>query len=494
LGLCGLRFTGQAQSVWIQGQVTDSLSRKPLASVNVVAYRITTDTTILAFGLTNHQGYYRLYVPASVQPLLMAAKALGYATQYFSLPTPLAPAGFTHQFALTVRAIALNEVLIKPVSDIAVNRDTTTYQAKAFADGSERSVEDLIRKLPGMVVSDDGKLTINGKPVDKVLIEGEELFGKKYQLITRNMSAGLLYQVQAIDHYQDNPLLREVDGSGKTVLNLVVNPEARGRPFGNVSAAGGPQTRYETNTALFSLLGVVKVGLITNANNLGNDPIAQMPYELESESASALSEVERPNAQPLLQNRQAVVPDLAQQRYNFNQARLVGLSLNIRPTSKITTRSYLYVTRDWHRSGSVASQQYILNDSTVFVSDSLNSAQLPISASGQLLANYSIDSTQGLRLTSTIKLYQSVYSAHLNTQNKILPEQIGISGSEQMRSGQHQLQYTRKLLNRQAFIALFTYQTATLPQTTLWDSKRYAPLFSQPDSFRIANQRITQTD
>lgn len=484
-----------AQPVEIRGIVQDSLSGKLLPAVSVILYRSQPDTSMVVFGLTNAQGAYTLRLPAGANPTgpyFIEVKALNYARTQHRLPNLTPGTSYTHVFRLAEAPTELNEVVVKPVTPVRVNGDTTSYRVKSFADGSERTVEEMLRKLPGIKIDDAGKITLNGKPIEKVLIEGEELFGKKYQLITRNVSAGLIEEVQAIDNYRDNPLLKDVDRSSQTVLNLRVNAEARGRPFGNLALAAGPQSRYQAEAAVFSLAGAVKIGLILNANNLGNDPIAQLPYESEAQTDGSSSRLVAPGVRPLMQVNRPLVADLPLQRFNFNQARLAGLTLNYHPTAKLAIKSYGYAVRDRHWFSSVVGQQYILNDSTIRVRDSTIARHQPSALSGQLQIDYTLSTRQLLRYTANGKISWASQHRDLFSENRILPETIRFVGNETGRFGQHQLQFTHKIRTQQALVAYAFWASNTLPQDGHWASRRYADYAMLPASFGQLAQTVWQ--
>ncbi len=480
-----------AQPVEIRGIVQDSLSGKLLPAVSVVIYRSQPDTSMVVFGLTNGQGACILRI---TQPgaYFIEVKALNYARSQHRLPGLSPGTSYTHVFRLAEAPTELNEVVVKPVTPVRVNGDTTSYRVKSFADGSERTVEDMLRKLPGVKIDEAGKITLNGKPIEKVLIEGEELFGKKYQLITRNVSAGLVEEVQAIDNYRDNPLLKGVDHSSQTVLNLRVNAEARGRPFGNLGLAAGQQSRYQADAAVFSLAGAIKIGLILNANNLGNDPIAQLPYESEAQTDVSSSRLVTPGIRPLMQVNRPLVADLPLQRFNFNQARLAGLTLNYQPTAKLAIKSYGYAVRDRHWFSSVVGQQYILNDSTIRVRDSTIALHQPSALSGQLQIDYTPNPGQLLRYVANGKISWAVQHRDLFSENRILPETIRFTGNETGRFGQHQLQFTHKIRAQQALVIHAFWSNNSLPQNGNWTSRRYADYVMLPAAFGQLTQEVWQ--
>lgn len=102
----------------------------------------------------------------------------------------------------------IKEVVIYQKPKIEETKDTLSYRANAYKDGTERNVEDLIKKLPGMTVDDNGGIKYKGKQIEKVLLEGDDIFNENYTVGTRNISVDMIDQIQAIEKYSENTLLK----------------------------------------------------------------------------------------------------------------------------------------------------------------------------------------------------------------------------------------------------------------------------------------------
>ncbi len=127
--------------------------------------------------------------------------------------------------------------------------------------------------MPGVQVGEAGGITVNGKPIDKVLIEGDDMFGANYTIGTRNIRANVIDKVQVIDHYQDNPVLKDVKESDRMVLNLSIKEEKKNIISGTytVGAGYGKELKTYLHTNLFSLSKKAKTFLLGNYNNNGFD-------------------------------------------------------------------------------------------------------------------------------------------------------------------------------------------------------------------------------
>jgi hypothetical protein len=277
-----LLFTsGLLSAQKITGTVRDSLG-EPVFFASVVAAHPVTKTTVV-FTQTDERGGFQLSVPASCQcdTVVVTARAMGYAKQ--SIRHALRDTGAL-QFALA--ATILQEVVIKAAAPpVVVRSDTTEYNAKSFSDSTEFSVEDLLKKIPGMQVSENGRLTLNGKEVERVLVEGDDLFNDNYTMATQNIRANAIGKIQAIDRYQENPMMKGIEQSDRLVLNLKFKEDRKRATSGSVTlgTGGNPeQVRGYAHVNLFSFTKKSKSYLIGQSNNTGNNALASiMPMSFD---------------------------------------------------------------------------------------------------------------------------------------------------------------------------------------------------------------------
>ena len=117
----------------------------------------------------------------------------------------------------------LDTVIVATKRPVVVHNDTTTYNVEAFKDGTERKLQDVLKKLPGIDVNEkSGEIKFKGKPIETVLLEGDNLFGANYTLGTKNISADIVKEVQAIENYSDNYVLKGLEKDEKVVLNIKI--------------------------------------------------------------------------------------------------------------------------------------------------------------------------------------------------------------------------------------------------------------------------------
>lgn len=115
----------------------------------------------------------------------------------------------------------LEEVIIENERPVRVKNDSTFYDPVKFLNGTEKKVEDLLKKLPGISVNEStGEIKFKGKSIETVKLEDDDLFGRNYTVGTKNISVDMVEQVQAIENYSSNSLLKNIEESDKVILNL----------------------------------------------------------------------------------------------------------------------------------------------------------------------------------------------------------------------------------------------------------------------------------
>lgn len=172
----------------------------------------------------------------------------------------------------------LEEVFIIAEERIVQKGDTTVFKTAEFLLGSERSLKDILETLPGMGVNEDGKVAIGGQEVDRLLIDGEDLYKNQHQFATENISSQMVGNIELIRNYTDFGTLKSENKSGLTALNVNIKNDFKDKLTGTVDAATGFESKYKIKPSVFSFGKKNKSSLITNFNNTGDSPISIRDY------------------------------------------------------------------------------------------------------------------------------------------------------------------------------------------------------------------------
>lgn len=167
----------------------------------------------------------------------------------------------------------IETVAIKPPSKIVfLKNDTLKYNINAIKDGTERTTEDLIKKLPGLDFNTNGKVTYKGKAIGQILVENSEFFGKNHSIATQNISSNM---IDGIELWKDYTTL---NGNSSTALNLKLKDEYKGRITGNVQVNNGTNNSYLAHSNMFQFSKLGNFAFISDFNNIAIDPISFMDY------------------------------------------------------------------------------------------------------------------------------------------------------------------------------------------------------------------------
>ncbi len=266
---CGaLLSTFTARAAVVSGSVLDSIADEPLiqASVRVLAVR---DSALVRGAVTNDRGRFSIDVPEGTY--LVEASYVGYATQIRRVNAN--QNRNMRPFRLVEDAIALREAVVTGVrTPIKVMQDTVEYNAEAYHTQPNAVVEDLLRRLPGVEVSSDGKITANGKEVKKILVDGKEFFSDDPTLASRNLPVDMVERLQVVDRRSDLARMTGVDdGEEETVINLTVKKDRKNGWFGNAEAGYGTDSRYRGTFNVNRFWNGNQLTFLGSANNI-NEP------------------------------------------------------------------------------------------------------------------------------------------------------------------------------------------------------------------------------
>jgi len=172
---------------------------------------------------------------------------------------------------------SLETVVIKYRPKIMkVKQDTISYNLKTVVNGTERKIEDVIKKLPGLNVDENGKVSFKGETIDNVLIDGNEFFGNKHQMATQNIDANMIEGIDLLTNYQGFSKLGM--GAKGIALNLKLKENYRQKFIGDIEASYGinDATRMHNNLFKFSKNG--NLAIISDYNTISKSPITMDDY------------------------------------------------------------------------------------------------------------------------------------------------------------------------------------------------------------------------
>jgi hypothetical protein len=270
-----IALTSQAQIV-VEGVVKDSIG-SPLELANVIA--INKETKGLeSYAITNDEGRFRLNLEKN-RAYTIQVSYLGMKTFNEELTT--SETDLKKTYTLEVDN-ALDEVELTYEMPVTIKGDTLVYNADSFNKGTERKLEDVLKNLPGVEVTDDGEIEVEGKRVSKVMVDGKDFFDGDSKLATKNIPSNAVDKVQVLKNFAEVGQLRGVTNNQDNIaINIKLKEGKKSFWFGNVTAGSGAFDEnglYLVQPNLFYYSPKVSVNLIGDLNNIGEVAFTRRDY------------------------------------------------------------------------------------------------------------------------------------------------------------------------------------------------------------------------
>ncbi|WP_197020320.1 carboxypeptidase regulatory-like domain-containing protein [Prevotella sp. P6B1] len=244
------------------GRVTDSQSGKPLAKVIVSARD--KDNKTKSFVQTKADGTYML--TATSNPATLHFSIIGYKKKTI----PFVSGQTEYHVTLVQSAIELREVKIKS-QKIRQRGDTLVYSVASFAKDGDRSIGDVLKKMPGIQVAEDGKVSYNGMPINKFYIEGKDLLQGKYGLATKGVEHKDVSSVEVMTNHQPVKALKNLSESEQAAINLKLKDGSKSHLITTINAALGTPELWNGNLTTMMFNKQWQMISTYKTNNTGED-------------------------------------------------------------------------------------------------------------------------------------------------------------------------------------------------------------------------------
>ncbi|RZK48580.1 MAG: hypothetical protein EOO99_09675 [Pedobacter sp.] len=391
-----------AQSA-LKGKVKNSKG-EAIASVNLSIKDA--DGNILSYTRTNEKGEFNISTENLDNPTTIELSIIGFEKKII----PLKEFKSNTEITLNESAINLKEVEIKRKPSIYQKGDTLNYRPSDFSGAEDRSIGDVIKKMPGMEVDDKGKISYNGKNISNLYIDKDNLLDDKYGIATKSLNHLAVDKVQVIENDQPIKMLQDKNMSEDVAINLVLKDDARMKLMGDIKAGVGNPEKYDGNAN--ALMFNKKLKFINNlkGNNIGDDPGLDITSYNASEAQRRLDN-DKPGT--FLSGGAAGVPNLPQNRTLFNQASLINLNNLYKFKEDLQLRvnaAYLYDNRnqDYFKS-----TETYLPDQTIRFEELQYNSLTPQKLQTNLLLN--ANAVQHF-LNNSFKINYSPFKANTSTQ------------------------------------------------------------------------------
>ncbi|WP_300704261.1 outer membrane beta-barrel protein [Bacteroides sp.] len=261
----------QTKNITVSGRIIEADTKDPAAQATIQLLSLP-DSTYAAGVATTPQGYFTL-PKVKAGKYVLKASYIGFKNKFLPLQLVASiPEKKVGTLELDVDAVMLAEAVITAEApQVQVVEDTLVYNSSAYRTPEGAMLEELVKKLPGAEIDDDGNVKVNGKDLKKIMVDGKEFFGGDVKTGLKNLPVDMIDKLKTYDKKSDLARITGIDdGEEETVLDLTVKKGMNKGWFGNVDLAGGTKDRYMGRLMLNRFVDKTQVSLIASSNNVND--------------------------------------------------------------------------------------------------------------------------------------------------------------------------------------------------------------------------------
>jgi hypothetical protein len=257
----------------IKGTIYDSVNDYALQSASISVYK-QSDSSIVEFQLSNTSGDFDIKNLPPKVPLYMIVSHTGYRplVKNLLLDSLNLNTDFKKLFLSQKAENEMDEVVVKAVQPIRMNGDTLEINPDAFKLDSNAVVEDMLMRVPGLTVWGDGTITMNGRKLEKVYVDGKPFFGGAAQTATQNLPKNAIEKIQL---YQEKDLSKVQQSEEKTdslyAMNIKLKADKKKGMFGKIGAGYGTDDRYTGDGVMQFYNKRTQAGIAAGINNINKE-------------------------------------------------------------------------------------------------------------------------------------------------------------------------------------------------------------------------------
>ncbi|NMH25564.1 outer membrane beta-barrel protein [Flavobacterium solisilvae] len=271
--LCALFYSSflfSQNTFIIKGKVVDPNTKLPIESATVYLTSVK-DSSVVDYTITNKMGNFSIKVKKSDKALNLKVSFISYQDFVENVTGLTADKDFG-TIELKDATNQLNEVVVKSeIPPIRIKKDTLEFNASSFKVGADANVEALLKQLPGVEITPEGKITVNGKEVNNILVNGKPFFGKDGKIATQNLPAEIIEKVQVVDtKTKSEEISGDASGSENKTINLTIQEDKNKGFFGKIMGGLGSDKRYESSMLVNYFKGERKISALASSNNINS--------------------------------------------------------------------------------------------------------------------------------------------------------------------------------------------------------------------------------
>gem|GEM_PF-559453 len=446
----------------IKGKIENDSGGK-IAIANVVIKDSVNSDRVRDFVIARN-GEYSISLNGLYKIVVIEVSANKYIKQVFQIENPSADQTYVHDFVLLKDSVKeLKEVIItaKP-KPVQIRGDTVKYNVSAFRDGSERKIQDLIKKLPGIDVNEKtGEIRYKGKTVETVKLEGDDLFGNNYSIGTKNINVDMVEEVQAIENYHDNPLLKNIENGDKVALNLKLKKNKLDFSGNADVGAGISQEGKLMSDVSANILGISKKYKSFGTFSYNNVGINNSPFDYFSYSPGAEEIKESDLFAKKIISENYFSNELDDRRANVNNAWFCSYNNIFKIGNRLSIKTNLYYIHDKITSEQLSENSNFINNEKFFTSDKYSIQKRPVQYRGDIEIKYNSSKKSLLEYRASIRQENITTPANVVKNDTTYYQTLLKTRNFYFKQA---LVFTQKVSERKALQVLLNHSTNNVPQ------------------------------
>jgi len=257
-----------AQNVTIKGKITDSETGLGIEAATIYLNRAQ-DSTLVDYTISDQSGTFLLNVRKTDKTTQLKISHIIYENYTRSLQT-ISDNIDLEEIKLKLQGNMIDSIVIRSeIPPIRIKNDTLEFNASSFKVRPDANVETLLKQLPGVEIASDGSITVNGKPVSQILVNGKPFFDADGKIALQNLPAEIINKVQVTDKKTKE---QEISGEAATTddlsINLTIDEDKNKGYFGRIMAGYGTDDRYESSGLVNYFKGDLRVSVLASSNNI----------------------------------------------------------------------------------------------------------------------------------------------------------------------------------------------------------------------------------
>lgn len=382
-----------------------------LKNINVIVYNY--ENEILAYSKSDIQGKFYVSIDLDKQPYYITISGVGYTDFTLDIDSDI-----NQKTTIKIGTIVLEdkfeiieEIIIKGINPIKIVKDTTTIKVDKFRKVNDRSVEDLLKNIPGISITEQGDIAVNGKEISKILIEGRDIFNTEYKIPSKGIDAEDLESIDIIENFNENTVLNKFTRTDDIAININFKKNRKNKFYGNSTGIIGLPEKIGNNTTLFKLNKEVSFFNVSKINNYGD-----FGKDLLRSQNNHLSQIEKLNNSDNL-----TVDSNIKSSYLFkNNTAFNSANFHTSINEKLNVRFINTISYDKLRNSNKRNESFL----TGLVNDEINS---------QTTTPFSINNNINFIYSNNDKLYVNLDAQYdLNKNKKTISQILNNEGNNQL--------------------------------------------------------------